>query len=323
MAFLCAGLLYLFGPTMTRSMPLGGASRFFGSAPCNPEVQPPPRIDPTAYISAISPGRMGAGIRMSLGAREKYLYSSGVSVRIETITTPMGGASDNSFGRSTQAANSLSVFDCGSLTSHSARRSPSTIWSAKEYASGSFLENNISTGNFSEARASIFANCSWSIILGPSRNMANFASSNRASASAARALASAAVFVASASCLFDRLRNSVWIRASNLPKITSPTMPMAIAASAARLPNRFKAESYAGWTYAITNSAIIATTTTAAHPHSQVPQDDDADSRSASLAFIVPFGNRHAGKEFRGFWVGLGITALLFSLIFAASYLWG
>lgn len=43
----------------------------------------------------------------------------------------------------------------------------------------------------------------------------------------------------------------------------------------------------------------------------------------SSLAFIVPFGKRHAGKEFRGFWVGLGLAALLFSLIFAASYLWG
>jgi len=61
----------------------------------------------------------------------------------------------------------------------------------------------------------------------------------------------------------------------------------------------------------------------AAQPHSQVPQDDDALSNWSSLAFIVPFGNRHAGKEFRGFWIGLGLATFLFSLVFAASYLWG
>jgi hypothetical protein len=98
-------------------------------------------------------------------------------------------------------------------------------------------------------------------------------------------------------------------------------MPIATAASATVVPIVFKPESYGGWIYAITNSAITAPTTTAAHPHSQVPQDDDAISNWASLAFVVPFGNRHAGKEFRGFWVGLGLTVLLISLIFAASYL--
>jgi hypothetical protein len=42
-------------------------------------------------------------------------------------------------------------------------------------------------------------------------------------------------------------------------------------------------------------------------------------SNWASVAFIVPFGKRHAGKEFRGFRVGIGIGALIFAALFIAS----
>lgn len=67
----------------------------------------------------------------------------------------------------------------------------------------------------------------------------------------------------------------------------------------------------------------IAKTTKPAQPHSHDAQDDDAFSNWPSLAFIVPFGRRHAGKEFRGFWVGLAIGALMFSLLFIAVYFYG
>jgi len=62
------------------------------------------------------------------------------------------------------------------------------------------------------------------------------------------------------------------------------------------------------------------TTTAPAHPHSQRSHDDDADSNWFSLAFIVPFGKRHAGKEFRGFWVGAALVALIFVALFAVSF---
>ena len=69
----------------------------------------------------------------------------------------------------------------------------------------------------------------------------------------------------------------------------------------------------------MTNSANTAATTIPAHPHSQRSQDDEAFPNWASVAFIVPFGKRHAGKEFRGFWVGLAIGALMFGLLFVVN----
>ena len=100
-------------------------------------------------------------------------------------------------------------------------------------------------------------------------------------------------------------------------------MPKAIAASAKDDPHLSRGESYVGWMAAINNSAITAITTNPAQPHSQRSHEDDAASSWSSVAFIVPFGKRHAGNEFRGFWVGLGVGALMFVLLFGALYLGG
>lgn len=36
---------------------------------------------------------------------------------------------------------------------------------------------------------------------------------------------------------------------------------------------------------------------------------------------IVPFGRRHAGKGFKGFWVGVAVGALMFVALFAVWWL--
>jgi hypothetical protein len=72
--------------------------------------------------------------------------------------------------------------------------------------------------------------------------------------------------------------------------------------------------------YAMTISAITAATTIPAKPHSHPSQDDDALSNWASLAFIVPFGRRHAGKEFRGFWMGLSLGTIMFALLIGIHF---
>jgi hypothetical protein len=69
------------------------------------------------------------------------------------------------------------------------------------------------------------------------------------------------------------------------------------------------------------NPAITPTTTSPAHAHSQYSHDDDACSSWFSVAFIVPFGKRHAGKEFRGFWAGVGIGVLIFGFLFIGKWL--
>ncbi len=140
------------------------------------------------------------------------------------------------------------------------------------------------------------------------------------SSSALARSAFAARSIASASFAFERLRNSVWIRESILPDTTSPTMPMAIQASVIADPHRQRLESYGGWTAAIITSTATAATTNPANIHSQNSNDDDAPSNSSLLAFIVPFGRRHDEKSFRGFWVGLLVSLLMFGTLFAVSF---
>jgi len=159
------------------------------------------------------------------------------------------------------------------------------------------------------------------IASGESRRGASFASNSARlrSASAARALASATPIIAAASFSFDRPRSSVWCRPSILPNSTSPIMPNAIKASATAGPHLFHAELYGGCSPAMTSSANTATTTIAAHPHSHRSHDDDAFSTALSVAFIVPRRRYHAGNEFRGFWVGLLVGALLFAIFVAVG----
>jgi hypothetical protein len=109
--------------------------------------------------------------------------------------------------------------------------------------------------------------------------------------------ASAARTVASATLLFDRPRNSVWMRLSHIPNITSPTIPRAISASAAADPQRSQGESYDGWTIVRTSSAITEITTTTPHPIAHRSHDEDPSSSWSSLAYIVLLGRYHGGKR--------------------------
>jgi hypothetical protein len=71
---------------------------------------------------------------------------------------------------------------------------------------------------------------------------------------------------------------------------------------------------------AIMSSASTAATTIPAQPHDHSSQVDDALSNWVSVAFVVPFGKRHAGKGFRGFWIELGLGALMSASLFAGLY---
>jgi hypothetical protein len=117
------------------------------------------------------------------------------------------------------------------------------------------------------------------------------------------------------------LRSSVCILESFLLKSTSPTIPSAINASKMADPHPSRNELYGGCIAAIKNSATTAKTTNPPHPHAQRSQDEEAISKWLSVAFIVPRGKRHARNEFRGFWVGFGIGALIFGLVLAAHWL--
>jgi len=144
--------------------------------------------------------------------------------------------------------------------------------------------------------------CTWSI----SRAISSSASTSR--------------LLDSVSSAFDRRRSSVWMRASFRLKITSPIMPKAIAASIAAVSIRSQSEPYGSGKSARITSANTAAATNPAQPHSQRSHDDEASFSWVSVAFIVPFGKRHAGKEFRGFWTGVAIGALMFGLLFFVSH---
>lgn len=206
------------------------------------------------------------------------------------------------------------------LTLHPANSKTIVKYDTKLWDSGSFPKNAMITeaAPASRSDAMSVADVKASKVR-HAMSLFNFCVSN--SAFAARSCASPAALMADSSLSFDRFRNSVWMRASFLLNMTSPTTPAKIRRSASTDPHRSRIESYEGCTHAITNSAAMATATRPAHPHSQRSHDDDALSNWASVAFIVPFGKRHAGKEFRGFWVGAAVGALMFFVLFAVSFL--
>jgi hypothetical protein len=165
-------------------------------------------------------------------------------------------------------------------------------------------------------RSSInFAICSGARLRGAlNRSRANWAS-------AARLLASPASFTASARLAFERFRNSVWIRLFHMLNMTSPTIPMATPASGAA--ESVKNRPYGGWMMAMTNSAMMHTMTKKPHQILQRSQDSDAPSSSFSLAFFVPLGRYHAGKNgFRTCCVAFMVWLLIFALLLGAIYFW-
>ena len=190
----------------------------------------------------------------------------------------------------------------------------------KSAASPSFAGSPVSNGvpEYVASLSRIAASCPLNTSRLDARYFANSSCASAAVRSAlpARSCALAAASTAALSSLFDLRRNSVWMRASSLPKASSPTIPKAIAASATAVPHLFHGESYDGWTIASTTSAITATRTSMTQPHSQRAHDASASSSWASLAFIVPSRKRHAGKEFRdGLLGGLAVGALIFGIL--------
>ena len=102
---------------------------------------------------------------------------------------------------------------------------------------------------------------------------------------------------------------------------SSTATPPAIAASHKSELKMPRNESYGMWASARTISPATPATTTTPLPKAQFSADSDAISRCSSLlAFIVPFGRRQGGQSFRGFWVGLGIGAVLLLLEFAVLF---
>jgi hypothetical protein len=126
------------------------------------------------------------------------------------------------------------------------------------------------------------------------RGALNLASSNWAStafwfASAARALASTAFSS-------DLRLNSSWRSPAMWPNLISIATPIATRLFARAEPHCSKNESYGGWMAAIATSAITPATIRLPPHHSQRSHDPIERSKSPSLALIMPFGRRHAGK---------------------------
>ena len=111
----------------------------------------------------------------------------------------------------------------------------------------------------------------------------------------ARSLASPASFFASPSSSFDSFLSAVWMRLSNIPNRTSPTIPIPMTASGQI--DSFKNVSYGGSHQAMMSSTATERTTNTPHQIPHVSQEEDATSSSGSEAFFVPFGKYHAGMN--------------------------
>jgi hypothetical protein len=169
--------------------------------------------------------------------------------------------------------------------------------------------------------SAIRARCAPSSIRGALNfSRANCASKAWAFASAARSWAWPAASIADASCAFDLLRNSVWMRLFQIvPSAISPAIPMATAASANA--ESFRNKRYGGCAHEIPSSTITEITTIAANPSPHRSHDDDAPSKRSSEAFIVPFGRYHSGKgNIRALLIGAGIAILAYALLFLGLY---
>jgi hypothetical protein len=147
------------------------------------------------------------------------------------------------------------------------------------------------------------------------RGVVSFA--NSSAASCAFRLASSARALASTAFSSDLRLNSFWRSPAIWPNLISKATPIATKPLAMDDPHWSKTESYGGWKAAIASSATTPITTRAPPNHSQRSHDSMDFSSSSSLALISPFGRRHAGKGFSGFWIGLAVGALIWLLLFA------
>ena len=129
--------------------------------------------------------------------------------------------------------------------------------------------------------------------------------------------------LASASRSFDLLVNSRWRLKESLPNSTSPPTPTVTKMVNMTGPQCPQNVSRGGSNHASATSPISPTSKTTANASVQCSQDSTASSSSSSLAFISPFFSRHAGRggSLRGFWFGLGFSALIIAALFVTESL--
>src|SRR6202167_5809204 len=119
------------------------------------------------------------------------------------------------------------------------------------------------------------------------------------------------VGLASTAFSSDLRLNSSWRSPAICPNLISIATPIAIRLFARAEPHCSKNESYGGWRAAIATSAITPATTRKPPHRSQRSHDPIERSKSPSLALIMPFGRRHAGKGLvGGFWAAITISLL-------------
>ena len=144
---------------------------------------------------------------------------------------------------------------------------------------------------------------------------------NSSAASCAFWLASSARTFAAPTLSSDRRLSSLWRRPAICPSIISRPTPSATKLFASDEPHCSKKESYGGWIAAMATSPSTPTTTSPPPNHSQRSHDSMDFSSSESLALVMPFGRRRAGKGFKGFWLGIGVGTLMFVILFAVHFL--
>lgn len=157
---------------------------------------------------------------------------------------------------------------------------------------------------------------------------ASLPSSNAAScafwfASAARSAASAACLLAMPTFSSDRRINSLWRNPAIRLNMISSATPMATRLFASVEPHCSIHESYNGWYAAMATSPATPPITKAPPIHAHRSQAPIDRSRSPSLALIIPFGRRHAGKGFVGFWSGIAFVFLILVLFFGLWFVLG
>jgi hypothetical protein len=191
------------------------------------------------------------------------------------------------------------------LASIPASRRVFANWAANRVASKSLIDV-ILTASTTPRRACNLSYCSLVILLG----------ANRSSSLTRSSCASSASLVVSATFSSDLRLSSLSRLNAILLNWISPETPSATKELETTDPHLSQKESYEGWIPASITSAIRPTTTSPPQSQPQDSHDSPDSSRSPSLAFLTPFLRRHAGKGFRGFWIGIAIGSLIWALLF-------
>lgn len=270
-------------------------------------------------LAATSTRTFGAGC---LGGNQSGLYIRGDTGTCALLKQPV---TNDGFASSATAMCNPNNISCGNSVACSETLDPadkkmSAIWSAYINTSALSRANSMQTskdGAIGRSSSMICSRFSSGIVrYAVNRSM----SATRPRASAASFSSLAARPVASTRRLFDRPRSSVWMWPFHMvPSRTSPVIPMATAASVTA--DSVKNIRYGGSIQAMMSSTTTETTTNAAHHSPQHSQDAAAASNWSSLvAFIVPRGRYHAGKNrIRTFLLAALVWGVMFALLFAAT----